>query len=61
MKRRILSGVTVIILLMVVVLNIVSAGTLNKDNGFETLNPLIDVGDEIYVQHDADNNNVYDL
>lgn len=29
--------------------------------GFTSLNPVIDVGDKIYVKHDENNNNIYDL
>ncbi len=33
----------------------------DKKDEFKSLNSLIEVGDDIYVQHDSDNNNVYDL
>ena len=33
----------------------------NAQEEFQSLNTVIDVGDTIYVQHDTENNNVYDL
>ena len=33
----------------------------NNISAFQTLNPVIEVGNKIYVQHDEENNNVYEL
>ena len=60
-KKRTFSVTVAIVLLVVTLFNIVSAGNVTKAGEFKLLNPLIDVGDEIYVQHDENNNNVYDL
>ena len=60
-KKTILSGATVIILLVVTLLNFISADCVGKNEELNTLNPLIEVGDKIYVQHDAENKDVYDL
>ena len=36
-------------------------GEENSTSAFQTLNPVIEVGNKIYVQHDEENNNVYEL
>lgn len=48
-KKTILSGATVIILLVVTLLNFISADCVGKNEELNTLNPLIEVGDKIYV------------
>lgn len=55
MRRKILL-VTIILIFM----NIACLNTYAKEE-FESLNPVIDVGEKIYVQHDENNNDIYDL
>lgn len=49
-----------IILLLCVFVDISSIKVWAKEE-FTSLNPVIDVGEKIYVQHDENNNDVYDL
>ena len=34
---------------------------VSAEEGFVSLNPVIEVGDKMYVQHDENNNNIYEL
>lgn len=54
-KRRLL-GVALLF-----VLASLSCMNVDAKEKFNSLNPVIDVGSEIYVQHDENNGNVYDL
>ncbi len=55
-KKIILLG----FIFVMVITNINWLSVYAKEN-FTSLNPVIDVGDEIYVQHDEDNQDIYDL
>ena len=60
MKKKTLAF-SALILVVVLSVIIIGASCVGKDTGLKTLNPVIDVGDKIYVQHDAENKDVYDL
>lgn len=51
----------ILLLAMLLCTAICLPGTEVHAEDFVSINPVIDVGDKIYVQHDEDNNNVYDL
>ncbi|MBQ2800394.1 MAG: leucine-rich repeat protein [Lachnospiraceae bacterium] len=55
-KKVVLLGFTLLFMLM----NINCMEVWAKEE-FTSLNPVIDVGNEIYVQHDENNGNIYDL
>lgn len=55
-KKIILLGVVLLFLVLEV-----SGMKVRGKEKFTSLNPVIDVGSEIYVQHDENNGNIYDL
>ncbi|MBQ3514048.1 MAG: hypothetical protein IJA32_09680 [Lachnospiraceae bacterium] len=57
-KTVAISALALVVVLLIVMIGASCAG---KDTGLKTLNPVIDVGDKIYVQHDEENKDVYDL
>ncbi|MBQ4523748.1 MAG: hypothetical protein IJA10_12460 [Lachnospiraceae bacterium] len=60
MKKKTLAF-SALILVVIMSVIIIGANCAGKDTGLKTLNPVIDVGDKIYVQHDSENKDVYDL
>ncbi|MBQ4530074.1 MAG: leucine-rich repeat protein [Lachnospiraceae bacterium] len=57
MRKKTVFIIAAILLLFI---NINSMAVCAKEE-FTSVNPVIDVGEKIYVQHDADNNDIYDL
>ena len=57
MKKRLVA----LTLIVIVLLGHISGIPMRAKESFVPLNPVIDVGDKLYVQHDEENNNVYDL
>lgn len=57
MRKKTVFIIAAILLLFI---NINSMAVCAKEE-FTSVNPVIDVGEKIYVQHDSDNNDIYDL
>lgn len=57
MRKKTVFIIAAILLLFI---NINSMAVCAKEE-FTSVNPVIDVGEKIYVQHNADNNDIYDL
>lgn len=60
MKKRVLA-MFMAVLLVICSIHIDSSATADAKETFKSLNPVIDVGDTLYTQYDAEGNSVYDL
>ena len=50
----------IVIILILIFMNITCLEVYAKEE-FTSLNPVIEVGEKMYVQHDENNNDIYDL